>query len=206
MSDLATLLSAELPVARVYAEAAWNLASQEGKSLEFLEEFQQFLTEVLGTDSTIEKFLASATISQSDRQRVLDQAFRGQVSDLLYHFLSTLNRHHRLELIRAIGVALQELADRDRNMVATEVRSAVPLNDAQKAEIENLVRARFQVEPRLHLSVDKTLLGGLWIRVGDTVLDRTLKTNLRKLRDVIQARNSHEIQSGRSYFDSSSGN
>jgi F-type H+-transporting ATPase subunit delta len=204
--DLATLLSDELPVARVYAEAAWNLASKEGRAEDLLDEFRQILAEVVGSDSTVEKFLTSGTISRADRQVVLDKAFQGKVSDLAYHFLSTLNKHGRLGLLKAIGVALQEFSDRDKNVVEAEVRSAVPLNDSQKAEIELLVRSRFKVEPRLRLSVDKSLLGGLWIRVGDTVLDRTLKTNLRKLRDVIQARNSHEIQSGRSYFDSSSGN
>ena len=204
--DLATLLSDELPVARVYAEAAWNLAAKEGRAEDLLDEFRQILAEVVGSDSTVEKFLTSGTISRTDRQVVLDKAFQGKVSDLAYHFLSTLNKHGRLGLLKAIGVALQEFSDRDKNVVEAEVRSAVPLNDSQKAEIELLVRSRFKVEPRLRLSVDKSLLGGLWIRVGDTVLDRTLKTNLRKLRDVIQARNSHEIQSGRSYFDSSSGN
>jgi F-type H+-transporting ATPase subunit delta len=204
--DLATLLSDELPVARVYAEAAWNLAAKDGRASDLLEEFQQIISEVVGSDSTVEKFLSSGTISRADRQVVLDKAFQGKVSDLAYHFLSTLNRHGRLGLLKAIGVALQEFSDRDKNVVEAEVRSAVPLNDSQKAEIESLVRSRFKVEPRLRLSVDQSLLGGLWIRVGDTVLDRTLKTNLRKLRDVIQARNSHEIQSGRSYFDSSSGN
>jgi F-type H+-transporting ATPase subunit delta len=164
------------------------------------------LDEVIGSDADVEMFFQSATISRADRQAVLDKAFQGKVSELLYHFLSTLNHHGRLDLVRSIGVALRELSDTHHAVVVAEVRSAVPLSESQKAEVENLVRQRFEGKPRLKLVVDPSLLGGLWIRVEDTVLDRTLKTNLRKLRDVIQARNSHEIQSGRSYFDSPSGN
>jgi F-type H+-transporting ATPase subunit delta len=206
MNEPETHYSEQLPIARVYAEAVWNLAAKEGQSSQLIEEYNQMLDEVVSAGSDVEMFLQSATISRTDRQAVLDKAFQGKVSDLLYHFISTLNRHGRLGLVRPIGVALRELSDTHHAVVVAEVRSAVPLSDSQKAEVESLVRERFNGTPRLNLVVDPSLLGGLWIRVEDTVLDRTIKTNLRKLRDVIQARNSHEIQSGRSYFDSPSGN
>jgi F-type H+-transporting ATPase subunit delta len=193
-----------LPVARVYAQALWNLAQKEGQSEVVLEEYNDFVNHVLDQNPVIERFLSTVTIGKDARQTALTKAVAGKVSDLVYNFFLTLNRHDRLGLIRLCGLALQEIADNARGMQSVEVRSAVALSEQQKEDLTQVVRRRFNIEPRLDVKIDPSLLGGLWLRVGDTVLDRTLKTNLRKLRDVIRTRNTHEIQSGRSYFDSSS--
>lgn len=196
----------ELPIARVYAEALWKIAQRDQVTGDVIEEWDTLIHNVLDQDASIERFFRSLTVGRDQRSEVIRKAFEGKVSDLIYQFLVTLNRHDRLGLVRACGVALHELDDQGKNIVAVEVRSAVELTDEQSGKVEQLIRQRFGVEPRLSTQVDQSLLGGLWIRVGDTVLDRTIRTNLRKLRDVIQTRNSYEIQSGRSFFDSPSGN
>ncbi|MBX9656229.1 ATP synthase F1 subunit delta [bacterium] len=206
MSDVAAVLPEEMPLALVYAEAVWNLAERDNVLDELIAEYDEFIADVLDPNPTVEQLFKTITINRESRRQVLEKSFRGTMSDLLLNFLMTLNRHDRLGLARACGQALHELADRRRGVVPVEVRSALPLTEEQERDVENVIRQRFGVEPRLHTKIDKSLLGGLWIRVGDTVLDRTLKTNLRKLRDVIRTRNSYEIQSGRSYFDSPSGN
>lgn len=196
----------ELPIARVYAEAAWNLATVDQAADEFIEEMDSLVRQVLDSDGMTERFFRAPSISQEDRKGFLDRVFEGRVSELMYNFLSTLNRHNRLGLLRACHAAIHELRDGKRGIVPIEVRSAVELSDEQKSEVEDLARKRFRIEPKLICHVDESLMGGLWIRVGDTVLDKTLKTNLRKLRDTMATRSSYEIQSGRSYFDSPAGN
>lgn len=196
----------ELPIARVYAQALWNLAKRDGVTDSLLEEYRALVTEVLDQNPSAEAFFRSMTIGREKREQVVRRSFTGQLSDLLFNFLLTLNRHDRLGMVRSCLVGLEDLYDEERNIVSVEVRSAVPLSDERKSELEGMIRQRFGVEPRLLVSVDPALLGGLWVRVGDTVLDLTLKTNVRKLRDVLRTRNSHEIQSGRSYFDLTVGN
>lgn len=196
----------EMAVARVYAEAAWNLAVRENQSEELLEEYREVIGSLLDRDPAIEKFFRAASIGRVQRHSVLEKSFAGRTSPLLYNFLVTLNRHDRLGLARAVLAALQELSDRDKGIVPVHVRCAVELGDEDQEQLKSIVRRRFQIEPRLRLEIDPSLLGGLWVRVGDTVLDRTLLTNLRKLRDSIRTRNVYEIQSGRNYFDLASGN
>lgn len=196
----------EMPVARVYAQAAWNLALREGRTDELLEEFQELVSGLLDRADSIEKFFRVASVGREQRQAVLEKALAGRTSPLLYNFLVTLNRHDRLGLTRAVFAALRELSDEEKGIVPVQVKSAVELSEEDQEELKNIVRQRFQIEPRLHLEVQPSLLGGLWLRVGDVVLDRTLRTNLRKLRDSIRTRNVYEIQSGRDYFDLASGN
>lgn len=191
-----------LPVARVYAEAAWNLAGKTDSAEEFVEEYDSFIRDLVDKNASFDRFLSIPTISRDQRQGVLERTLRGKMSDLLLNFLLTLNRHDRLGLVRACQDALHELLDGKKGAVTVQVRSAVPLSQDLQDAVEAVVREKFNVVPRLSLAVDPDLLGGLWIRVGDTILDRTLRTNLRKLRDLIETRSTYEIQSGRSYFDS----
>lgn len=196
----------ELPIARVYAQAVWNIAHKDGKTEEFLAEYEDMVQSLLDTDENVEKFFRAASIGRDARAAVLDKAFKGKASPILYNFLKTLNSHDRLGLVRAVGVALRDLADKANGVVAVEVRSARPLSPDKQQQVEELIRRHFKVEPRLEMHHEPSWLGGLWVRVGDVVFDRTIKTNLRKLRDSIRMRNVYEIQSGRDYFDSPSGN
>ena len=75
------------------------------------------------------------------------------------------------------------------------------MNEFQ-ARLRVELQKKFQHEPVLILHVDPTILGGLKVRVGDTVYDSTVRTRLNNLRNQLIARSSHEIQSRRDRFSS----
>ena len=118
------------------------------------------------------------------------------------HFLLVLNDHDRLDLLRAIRRALHELSDERLRRLRVQVTSAVALSDAFKTRIRDTIQTQFQLEPVLVEKVDPTVLGGMKIRIGDTVYDATLLTRIHNLRNQLIARSSHEIQSRRDRFSS----
>ena len=81
--------------------------------------------------------------------------------------------------------------------------SAVPLDDDVQARIRQEIHDDFNLEPVLILHVDPSLLGGLKVRIGDTVYDSTVRTRLNNLRNQLIERSSHEIQSRRDRFSTS---
>jgi F-type H+-transporting ATPase subunit delta len=196
----------ELQVARVYAEAVWNLAVQQGQQAEFLEEYDSLLKDVLDAEPQLEIFFGLGSISEDRKSALIDSIFKGRASDLLYHFLKTLNAHDRLGLLRAVGVCLHQLQDAALGRVPVLIKSAVPLSSDQLQAVEAMLTQKLNITPRTETEVDPELLGGLWIRVGDMVYDRTVRWNLNQLRENILARSSHEIQSGRDIVDRSEGN
>ncbi|MFO0945283.1 MAG: F0F1 ATP synthase subunit delta [Planctomycetota bacterium] len=72
--------------------------------------------------------------------------------------------------------------------------------------VTKLIETKLKVKPDLTTEVDPRILGGLWMRVGDKVYDRSVRWNLNQLRESILTRSSHEIQSGRDIVDHSTGN
>lgn len=196
----------ELRIARVYAEAVWEIAGRDGTQAELLEEFDSLVTEVLDRQPDLELFFGLSSISSEQRVELIEKIFRGRASELTYHFMLTLNQHERLGLLRAVAFSLRELWEESQGKTAVLVRSAVPLQEAQLGEIESLLTSELKIKPEMKTEVDPRLLGGLWLRVGDRVYDRSVRSNLNRLRETILTRSSHEIQSGRDIVDHSEGN
>jgi F-type H+-transporting ATPase subunit delta len=86
--------------------------------------------------------------------------------------------------------------------VPVQVRAAVPLNAADENALRDRLAAVIAAQPVIHCEVDPALLGGLVIRVGDTVYDGSVRTQLRRLREQLLQRSTHEIQSRRDQFSS----
>jgi F-type H+-transporting ATPase subunit delta len=196
----------EIRVALVYAKAAWNLAVRDGVGEEFLAEYRQFVEKVLDRQPELETFFRLTSIGQDKKAEMLERIFKGRTSDLLYQTLRTLNAHDRLGLARALLFALVDLSNQSQGKVPVQVRSAVKLSDRQKASLADVLSRRLKIQPILETEVDPDVLGGLWIRIGDQVFDRTVRFNLNQLRDNILTRSSHEIQSGRDSVDRTAGN
>lgn len=196
----------ELRIARVYAEAVWEIAKRDGVETELLEELESLVHDVLDRQPDLELFFGLASISQDQRVQLIEKIFRGRASELNYEFMLTLNQHERLGLLRAVAVNLRDIWEESQGKTPVLVRSAVPLGDEQVDAIQDLLVRQFQIKPELKTEVDPRLLGGLWLRVGDMVYDRSVRSNLNRLRETILTRSSHEIQSGRDIVDYSEGN
>jgi F-type H+-transporting ATPase subunit delta len=87
-----------------------------------------------------------------------------------------------------------------------QITSPQPLSEEQLGRIRDRLKATLPYEPVLQVETDPSLLGGLLIRVGDTVFDGSLRARLKDLRLRMRERYLHEIQSGRDRFSSPEGN
>jgi len=185
-------------LARVYAGALVAAADKQNVALQaLLDELDSLVDDVLRREPQIGVLFSGAAVGRHARRAVIEKAFQGRVSDILYRFLLVLNEHERLELLPAIRHALRQLDNERRHLVPVQVWTAVPMTDSEKDRVADSVRKRFQLEPVLSAHVDPDLLGGVKIRIGDQQIDDTVRTRLDNLRNQIIARSSYEIQSRR---------
>lgn len=193
-------------VAKVYAEALLNAAEKQGQADNVLEEYRSLIQDVLATNPDIEILLSSAALGRTRREAALERLLANRANPLFANFLLVLNRHERLELLRPILTALQELYDERARRIRVQVLSAVPLDGEQKKRIEEGVRQRFGMEPIVATEIDPEILGGLKVQVGDWQFDGSLRTKVESIRSEILERSSHEIQSRRDRFSTADGN
>ncbi|MBV9464297.1 MAG: ATP synthase F1 subunit delta [Verrucomicrobiae bacterium] len=189
-------------LASVYAQALLNSAEAAHDVPRVLEEIDSLVDDVLAKNAHLRELLFGAAVGRKRREEAIEKAFKGRACDIVFKFLLVLNTHERLDMIRHIRHALHELNDERRRHLRVFVYSAQKLTDDFRKRIADEVQKRFQLDPILVPIVDPTLLGGLKLRIGDQVLDATVRSKLDNLRNQLIEKSSHEIQSRRDRFSS----
>lgn len=192
-------------VARVYSEAYLDAAKSIGVENP-LEEFTSFHDEVIAPNPDFFQLLAAQFTSRADKEGIINRVVRPRASELFTHFLIVLTRNDRLDLLPLILSECWAEQERRAGQQRVEVQSAVELSEQQLGDIRERLKSVLNIEPIVVPRIDPHLVGGLVIRVGDTIYDGSLKTRLRMLAHRLRERYLHEIQSGRDRFSSSEGN
>ena len=188
----------DLDVAGVYAHSMIELAEERGQLDELHEELDG-LVKYLDQTPAFEEFLSSPLIEDEDRAKVIEKAFRGRASDLLVDSLLVINRKGRLGLLRGVAEAYRREFRRRRGLVEARVRTAVPLNDALRAQLVEAITRFAGKRPILSESVEPSLIGGMVVEVEGRKVDTSLASRLRSLSAALMRRASQEIYSGRTY-------
>jgi F-type H+-transporting ATPase subunit delta len=189
-------------IARAYAVALYDAAQAAGQVDAVVEEYESFVRDALAPHPDFERALTSGVISRDDKAATLRRVFENRASSLFLNFLLVMNDHRRLDLLRPVLPQLRTVRDQRRGLVPVHVQSAAPLDAAEVNAIRTRLAAVVAGQPVVHHETDPDLLGGMVIRVGDTVFDGSVRTRLRRLREQLIQRSTHEIQSRRDQFRS----
>ena len=193
-------------LARIYGEALLNAAERENAGQDVMDELHELTADLSRRESFVREFFISGVIGKERRELALKNAFENRSHPLVVNFLLVLNDHDRLQLFRTAVEEMQKLDDLRRRRFKVLVRSVVPLEDEQRKHLEDNLRIAFRLEPMLEQRIEPDLLGGMIVRVGDWVLDGSVRTQLVNLRKQLREMSSHEIQSRRDSFSAAEGN
>jgi F-type H+-transporting ATPase subunit delta len=187
----------------LYARSLLGATEAAGQTEAVLGELDSFVEDVLDKLPHFEAYLSTALVSPEEKVAILDRSLQGKASPLLLNFLKVAASHGRLNSLRAIRRAAHEAYERLRGRIPVVVRSATPLDAASEQQVIERLRVMLHAEPQLIREVDPALIGGLVIRVGDTVYDGSVARRLEQLRLQMIDRSVHEIQSRRDRFSHS---
>ncbi len=172
-------------LARVYAQSLFELTQALGGQ-DSLEETQGELEDILEIargDAQFNEFLASRTLGVESRATSIRAIFGGRCGDLTLRFLLLLNHKGRLSHLPAIVAAFDAMVQESFGRVEVDVYMASPISTDVLAQI----RARFKEvigkEAIVHPYSDESMIGGIKIRVGDTLIDGSISSQLRRLKD-----------------------
>jgi F-type H+-transporting ATPase subunit delta len=142
---------------------------------------------VLKEDSALRTALHDPKLSTTDKLQMLDQAKPGELSADVRRFLGTLLEAGQLDQIDSILIEFERLVRRRPERQVARVTTAVPLTEPEKAAMQSKLIERFGPDLDFQFEVDKSLLGGVYLRVGDRVIDGTVAGKLAAMRDRLTA-------------------
>ncbi len=135
----------------------------------------------MGRDRTLRLFLESPRIAAADKNRVLGNAFKGAPRPFVL-FLQAVVHNRRQMLIPAIAAAYMDLVDRVEGRLHAMVTVARETSDADRDMIAAQLSRAFGKQIVPHLTVQPAILGGVVVRIGDTVMDGSMRKRLGLLR------------------------
>jgi len=185
--------------AGVYAEALLELAVQGGQESAVADELAS-LRDLVAKDSDFASFLASPAVERESRRDTLRKIFAGKLSDMTLNLLLVLNDKQRLSILPNIADKFNRLLEARRGQERMYAESAVPLSDAQRNTLIDLLKKLTGRQPILVEIVEPAVLGGLRVQVGDKVFDNTVYSRLRRFRSDLLAGVDSHLNEGRTFI------
>lgn len=174
-------------VSRRYAQALTEEAQKAG-SLEAVDADVAFLTETLDNSRELRLALTSPVVPQAKKEAVLQSLFGSKLSDLSLRFLTLLVDKQRDGQIPSILDAYRSLRDERTGTIEATVRTAKPLSADERDRIQTALEARSGATVRMRVEIDPDLIGGVVVRLGDVVYDRSVRHQLEVLRGQLAER------------------
>jgi F-type H+-transporting ATPase subunit delta len=173
-------------IARVYAEALFEVAKQKGK-LDVIRDQLGRVADALERDRELAVFFFSPYFSTAEKRDGIERAISGAEPELV-NFLELLVEKHRMPVIFRIRRRFDELWAKERRRLEVTLTSAVELDPEVVERVGAEIERQTDRTVELHSRVDEDVLGGLVLQVGNMVLDASIRNRLEKLRkEVAQA-------------------
>jgi F-type H+-transporting ATPase subunit delta len=170
-------------VARVYAEALFEVAKEKGKLDEIGEQLGEFV-DALDGDRDLQVFFFSPYFSSAEKIEGLKRAIDGADPELV-NFLGLLIEKNRMTEIFRVRRQLEQLWKQENKRIDVTVTSAVELDPAVVEKIGEEIERQTEQKVELASRVDGEILGGIVLQVGNMVLDASIRSRLEKLKKSV---------------------
>jgi F-type H+-transporting ATPase subunit delta len=173
-------------IAQVYARALFEVAKEHDVLDEVREQLDQF-ADALQENRELAIFFFSPYFSAAEKKDGLHRAIEG-AHPTFVNFLEALIERHRMPAIFRIRARFDELWEEENRLLPVEVTSAIELDDSTIKEIAERIGQQTEHKVVISSHVDPDIIGGIVLRVGNFVLDASIKNRLNQLRkEVAQA-------------------
>ncbi len=167
-------------LAQVYARALFEVALERGKLDELREQLAQF-ADALSEHRELAVFFFSPYFSTTEKTQALGGLLDG-ADEALLNFLGLLIDNHRMPVIFRIRQEYERLWDDENKTLPVEITSAIALDEATTESLGRTIGERAGRKIALAARVDPDILGGIVIRVGNSILDASIRNRLEQLR------------------------
>ena len=158
-----------------YANALADVALQQGAAEPVVKQLNEFAG-AYAESAELRSFLASPAVTAKEKHGIVEKlSARLGASKILRNFLFLVVDHRRTLIIPELAEAFESVIRKRQGMAEAQVVSAVELSVAQKKSLTQSLEKKTGKKIEAKYSVDKTLLGGAVVRIGDTVYDGSLR-------------------------------
>ena len=171
-------------IANRYAEALFQLSEEENITKEIYNELHSVLN-IIKSNKDLDNVLKSPLVAKAEKVQLIETLFNNKINNNLKNFLKILVEKGRISSLKSIELTFKQLLNEKNNIIEGTVISAIPLTDEKVKELEEKLSKKYNKNVTLENKVDKTILGGVLVRLGNTQIDGSVKTRLDNIKDQL---------------------
>ena len=173
-------------IARRYAKALVQLGSEGGQVDRFREELGA-IERLFSANAELRAAFADPALTLEQKKAIMKELVaKAACTELVGNFLMLLVDKNRVAFLGQIVQAYERLADEFSGVIRPMIRTAFPLDASQVAAIQGALEKRSGKKVVPQVAVDQSLLGGVVTQIGDIAYDSSVKTQLKRIQDILQ--------------------
>lgn len=170
-----------------YALALYNVAEEKGKVDEFLKDFEDIVN-LFENHEECKILIRHPDISTKEKRDIFIKMFQGKIDEHLLSFLLILIDRGRIEFAGEKLAEMKKIHLKRNKILTAEVRTVMPLEENDRENLINKLQNIYRKQILLTEKIDKRLIGGVYLKVGNDVLDGSIKNKLENIREFIRNR------------------
>ena len=169
-------------IAAIYGKAVFDAAVGAGNRDEVIEQLDSLITDVLDPSPRLDALFANPMISAEQKSAIIQAIFSGRAMPLVLSFLQAVAKNGRLIHLRSIVDYVHHLGNESDNVRRVGATTAHPMSPELTERLTESTGKLLGCRVQLETKVDPTILGGVILRIGDTVYDGSITVRLEQLR------------------------
>jgi ATP synthase F1 delta subunit len=170
-------------IASVYARSLFEVAQEQNKLDQVREQLGAF-ADALNDNRELQVFFFSPYFSTPEKKEGLHKAVSG-TEDILNNFLELLIEKHRMPAVFRVRRELDRMWQRENKLLPVEVTSAIELDKGTVKQIGDRIGEQTGQKIELSAKVEPDILGGIVVRVGNSIIDASIRARLEQLRKQV---------------------
>jgi F-type H+-transporting ATPase subunit delta len=171
-------------IAERYAEALFQVGEEDNSTTNLYEELNAVI-DILKSNQDFYNVLKSPLVTKGDKKDLVEKVFGNQISDNLNNFLKIIIDKDRVSALEAVQKSCKALLNQKNNIIEGSAITAVPMSQEELKQLEAKLSSKYNKNVTLENKIDKSILGGVLVRLGNEEIDGTVKTRLTKMKDQL---------------------
>lgn len=169
---------------RRYALALYEVAEEKGKVQQYLRDLRE-ICNLIEANKDFYEVIKHPQISTKKKKRTFINIFKGHIDEELLSFLLILIEKDRILYLKEKLVEMEKIDLERRNTVKGVVKTTVPLTEEEFSNLVSTLEKKYNKHVILDQIIDEDILGGIYVRVNNDVIDGTVKSKLDELKELM---------------------
>jgi F-type H+-transporting ATPase subunit delta len=169
---------------RRYALAIYEVAEGKGKVESYLSQLRE-LVSVINSNEEFLLVIKHPQISTSKKKEIFTNTFKDAIDKDLIAFLLLLVEKHRILFLSGILEEIEKIHLDRSNTLLANIKTVVPLKIDEKANLISKLEGMYKMTIILNEEIDSSIIGGVYVRVGNDVIDGTIKSKFEEMRKLM---------------------